>query len=48
VKALAKYSAEDGIVALAYEKDRFGLGEYQRLGQLIAVYMYYMYQILKL
>lgn len=40
-KSLAKYSAEDGIVALAYEEDRFNLGEYQRFGQLVALYMYH-------
>ena len=33
-------SAEDGIVALAYEEDKYGLKEYQRYGQLINLYMY--------
>ena len=34
-------SAEDGIVAMAYEDDTFKLGNYQRYGQLIALYMYH-------
>lgn len=38
---MAKLSAEDGIVALAYEEDKFNLGEYQRFGQLVALYMYH-------
>ena len=37
----SKYSAEDGIVALSYEKDQFLLGEHQRLGQLIVLTMYH-------
>ena len=40
-KQLGKYSSEDGIVALAYENDRFGLKENQRFGQLIVLYMYH-------
>lgn len=40
-KDLGRYSAEDGIVAMAYEPDRFGLKENQRFGQLIALYMYH-------
>lgn len=39
-KIQSGYSAEDGIVALAYEKDKFKLGKYQRLGQLIVLTMY--------
>jgi alkylation response protein AidB-like acyl-CoA dehydrogenase len=40
-KQLGKYSSEDGIVAMAYEADRFNLKEHQRFGQLIALYMYH-------
>jgi alkylation response protein AidB-like acyl-CoA dehydrogenase len=39
-RQLGKYSTEDGIVAMAYEEDRFNLKEHQRFGQLIALYMY--------
>lgn len=34
-------AAEDGIVAMAYEQDQFGLGDKQRFGQLIAYYMFH-------
>jgi alkylation response protein AidB-like acyl-CoA dehydrogenase len=37
---LMKYAAEDGIVALAYEEDKFNLGQSQRFGQLIALYLF--------
>lgn len=40
-KQLGKYSAEDGIVALAYEEDKFNLKENQRFGQLLVLYMYH-------
>lgn len=36
-----KYAAEDGIVSLAYEQDKFGLGKWQRFGQLVNLYMYH-------
>jgi hypothetical protein len=36
-----KYAQEDGIVALAYEKDKYNLGKLQRFGQLINLYMYH-------
>lgn len=36
-----KYAAEDGIVALAYEQDKYGLGKWQRFGQLVNLYMYH-------
>ena len=35
-----KYAAVDGIVSLAYETDGYGLGEMQRFGQLVNLYMY--------
>ena len=40
-KRLAQLSAEDGIVAMAYEEDKHNLGVYQRYGQLISLYMYH-------
>lgn len=39
-KTLSKYTAQDGIVALAYEKDKFGLKELQRYGQLVVLTMF--------
>ena len=36
----AKLSAEDGIVAMAYEEDKHGLKELKRFGQQIVLYMY--------
>lgn len=36
-----KFAAEDGIVALAYEQDKYKLGAMQRFGQLINLYMYH-------
>jgi hypothetical protein len=37
---IAKLSAEDGIVALAYEEDKYKLGDLQRFGQLVVLMMY--------
>ena len=34
-------SAEDGIVAMAYEQDKHNLQHLKRFGQLIALYMYH-------
>lgn len=34
-------AAEDGILALAYEQDQFGLGPMQRFGQLVVYYMFH-------
>lgn len=34
-------AAEDGILALAYEQDKFGLKDMQRFGQLVVYYMFH-------